>query len=69
MKTKSPLFHNGEFRYPAYPQDETICPVVHIRECIEQTQSFRKHHDKQLFLSYTKPQNPVRKGTFSRQIK
>ena len=62
MKTSSPLFYNRfyiTFRFPADPQDETICPVVCIHECINQTESFHKCHDKQLFLSYTKLNNLI----------
>lgn len=66
MKTSNPLFHNGEFGFAAYPQDETICPVARIREYIKRTESLRKHHDKKLLLSYTNPHNPISKDTFSR---
>ena len=69
MKTSSPLLHNGKFRFPAYPQVKTICPVFHIHKYIKETESLRKHHHKRLFLGYTKPHNPVIKDTFSRWTK
>ena len=43
-KTSSSLFHNREFRFPAYPQDEISFPVFDIREYIKPTESLCKHH-------------------------
>ena len=52
-KTSSPLFYNGKVKLPAYPQDEFIFPVFHIREYIKPNELLCKHHYKQLILNYT----------------
>lgn len=39
MKTSSPLFLNGKFRFSTHPQVETIYPFFHIHKYIKQTES------------------------------
>ena len=68
MKNSSPLFHNGEFKFSAYAQDNTIRPLFHIHECTKKPQSLYEQYHTPLFLGYTKHHNSVTKDTFSRRI-
>lgn len=39
LKTNTTLFHNDEFKFPVYPEDQPICPVFHIREFIKRIEN------------------------------
>ena len=52
----------------AYPNDEKLCVVEHLKEYLHRTEQLRKGHSK-LLLSYIQPFKPVSKDTISRWIK
>ena len=51
--------------FKAYPKDEKLCTIAHLKEYIKRTTPFR-NASKQLLLSHVKPHGPVSKDTISR---
>ena len=50
-----------------YINDPNLCALVHLREYLNRTKLLRK--DNHLFISFTKPHNPVTTETLSRWLK
>ena len=68
LKQTKPGRHLEPIDLFAYPNDEKLFVVEHLKEYLHRTEQLRKGHSK-LLLSYVKPFKPVSKHTISRGIK
>ena len=59
LKTTRPGKHLAPMELLAYPRDESICVVSHLKQYIACTKSVRATHDTKLLISYAKPHKPV----------
>lgn len=53
----------------AYPRDESICVVSHLKQYIACTKSIRATHDTKLLIRYAKPHKPVSNSTVGKMAK
>ena len=60
--------HLKPVEFLAYPEDEKLCVIKHLREYIKKTQVLRGDCS-QLLLSHVKPHGPASKDTISRWCK
>jgi len=60
--------HLKPVEFLAYPDEEKLCVVKHLQECIKQTHVLR-NDCHQLLLSHVKPHGPASKDTISRWCK
>ena len=61
--------HLAPIELLAYPRDESICVVSHLKLYIACTKSVRATHDTKLLISYTKPHKPVSNSTVGKWAK
>lgn len=54
---------------PAYPVDKRLYVMTYLEEYLTRTESVRSREDTRLFLSYSKPYQPVSQSTISRWVK
>jgi len=69
LKTTRPGKHLAPIELLAYPTDESICVVSHLRQYIERTKPIRATHDTKLLISYAKPHKPVSNSTVGKWAK
>ena len=69
LKTTRPGKHLAPIELLAYPRDESICVVSHLKQYIACTKSIRATHDTQLLISYAKPHKPVSNSTVGKWAK
>ena len=63
LKTTRPGKHLEPIELLAYPRDESICVVSHLKQYIARTQSIRATYDTKLLISYAKPHKPISNST------
>jgi integrase len=68
MKTSKPGSGTTILKIEQYTPDKNICPILVLREYLKRTKSVRGDN-KQLFVSYQKPYQPVSRDTISRWVK
>lgn len=69
LKTTRAGYHTKPAVVQAFPTEEKLCPVRHLKEYIRRTQDKRKEGNGKLFLSYAKPWGEISRNTFSRWVK
>ena len=57
-----------DFLFPRFTENEGLCPVKSLMLYIEKTKDLRGDN-KQLFISFIKPHNPVTSSTIARWLK
>ena len=57
-----------DFLFPRFTENEDLCPVKSLMLYIEKTKDLRGEN-KQLFISFIKPHNPVTSSTIARWLK
>ena len=60
--------HQEPLQFLAYPPDRNLCIVAHLTEYLQKTSPLRGDN-KQLFISFIRPHQPVSKDTISNWIK
>ncbi|XP_044137826.1 uncharacterized protein LOC122928733 [Bufo gargarizans] len=55
--------------YPAFPDNQALCPVLCLKEYLSRTISLREPSNPQLFISFRRPFLPVASVTLSRWVK
>ena len=68
MKTSKPGTCATVIKVHKYEPDADICPLLTLREYLNQTQGLRGNEEK-LFISYQKPHKAVSRDTISRWAK
>ena len=70
VKTSRPKFHTSPLQFQSYPEDHRLCVVLCLRDYIERTKEFRSKPDSgPLFVSFSKPFQPVTSTTIARWVK
>ena len=54
---------------PSYPVDKRLCVMTYLKEYLIRTEPVRSAEHTRLFLSYSKPHQPVSQSTISRWVK
>lgn len=67
-KHTRPGIHTEPATVVAFPTNERLCLVTHLRTYLEKTQELRKDCEK-LFISFIQPHEAVSRDTFSRWVK
>ena len=68
LKTTKPGKHLSSIQIQALVDNKNLCPVEHLKLCMDKTSAIRGLHT-QLLLSYQKPHRPVSTDTIPRWIK
>lgn len=68
LKQSKPGINTPVVKVSAYKPDVLLCPLKALEKYIEETQEIRKDN-KQLFISFSKPFEPVTAQTISRWIR
>ena len=68
LKTSKPGKHYGSLQLKTFTLDKDLCVKTCIEEYVKRTEPLRSNFDS-LWLSSTKPYEPVSKDTLSRWIK
>ena len=69
LKTTGPGKHLAPIELLAYPRDESICVVSHLKQYIACTKSVQATHDTKLLISYAKRHQPVSNSTVGKWSK
>ena len=69
LKTTRPGKHLAPIELLAYPRDESICVVSHLKQYITRTQPIRATHATKLLISYAKPHKPISNSTVGKWAK
>ena len=69
LKTTMPGKHLAPIELLAYPRDESICMVSHLKQYTARTQPIRATHNTKLLISYAKPHKPISNSTVGKWAK
>ena len=54
---------------PSYPVDKRLCVMTYLKEYLIRTEPVRSAEHTRLFLSYSKPHQPISQSTISKWVK
>ena len=69
LKTTMPGKHLTPIELLAYPRDESICMVSHLKQYTARTQPIRATYNTKLLISYAKPHKPISNSTVGKWAK
>ena len=69
LKTTRPGKHLEPIELLAYPQDESLCVVSHLKQYIKYTEQLRAEQHARLLISHCKPHEPVTNTTVGKWAK